>query len=227
MNFRASPRHPKPSSRSWSAPASANPSRHLKRCGRSLRRPARRRSKPPSSRRPTSSCRLTASFVLRWRNRLRCGRSNAAGPRSNTAAPDATAADSTPGEPISQRRHLPLPPPRPRPRRLDGASCGEADAPQSDASASPPVSPQAPLFFKLASPMRLNPQVRDALGSAIDSLNLDPRESLVVTVPTGVFVPLSHFKRARLDIPVVLRALSETGMSLRPPNGRSRRHRRA
>jgi conjugal transfer pilus assembly protein TraI len=71
---------------------------------------------------------------------------------------------------------------------------------------------QALLFFRLAAPMRLNPQVRDVLSLAVDSLNRDPHEALAITVPAGVFIALEHFKRARLDVPVVLRALADANM---------------
>lgn len=61
--------------------------------------------------------------------------------------------------------------------------------------------------------MRLHPRVRDALAIAIDSMNGDAKTAIAVTVPAGVFVPLDHFKRANVDLPVVLRALAEAGMA--------------
>lgn len=68
--------------------------------------------------------------------------------------------------------------------------------------------------FRLHAPMRLNPQVRESLAAAIDTLNGDPKNAAAITVSAGVFVPLDHFKRARLDMPVVLRALAETRMAV-------------
>jgi len=73
--------------------------------------------------------------------------------------------------------------------------------------------PRSQPFFKLAAPLRLNPQIRDALANAIDSLNGEPQRARAITVAAGVFIPLDHFKRARLDLPVVLRGLAELGMT--------------
>lgn len=68
--------------------------------------------------------------------------------------------------------------------------------------------------FKLTAPMRLNPQVRDALASAVDTLNHSVQEASALTTATGLFVPLEHFRRARIDIAVVLRSLAEAGMTV-------------
>lgn len=43
--------------------------------------------------------------------------------------------------------------------------------------------------FRLSAPMRLQPQVRDALAAAIDTMNGDAKAALAVTVPTGIFIP--------------------------------------
>jgi conjugal transfer pilus assembly protein TraI len=74
--------------------------------------------------------------------------------------------------------------------------------------------------FRLAAPMRLQPQVRDALATAVDSMNGDAKHALAVTVPTGIFVPLDHFKKANVDLPVVLRALGELDMAICGKAGR-------
>ena len=68
------------------------------------------------------------------------------------------------------------------------------------------------LQFKLVAPMRLNPQVRDAVASAVDTLNQGMSEASAVTVPTGLFIPLEHFRRANVDITVVLRSLADAAM---------------
>lgn len=88
---------------------------------------------------------------------------------------------------------------------------GAADeaAPPLDA----PAAPAAPAF-KLVAPLRLNPMVRDALAAAIASMNGDAKAADAITVSSGVFVPLDHFKRRHVDIPVVLRSLAETGMTV-------------
>lgn len=91
--------------------------------------------------------------------------------------------------------------------------------PPTDAPAAPAV-PVAPAF-KLVAPMRLNPLVRDALAAAIASMNGDARAADAITVSSGVFVPLEHFKRRHVDIPVVLRSLAETGMTVAGSNSRA------
>lgn len=68
--------------------------------------------------------------------------------------------------------------------------------------------------FRLDAPFRLAPQVRDALAEAVDSLNGDAKAALAVTVPTGVFVALEHFKRCGIDAAVVLRSLDELSMTV-------------
>jgi conjugal transfer pilus assembly protein TraI len=80
--------------------------------------------------------------------------------------------------------------------------------------------PVAPAF-KLVAPLRLNPMVRDALAAAIASMNGDARAADAMTVSSGVFVPLDHFKRRHIDIPVVLRSLAETGMTIAGRNSRA------
>jgi conjugal transfer pilus assembly protein TraI len=80
------------------------------------------------------------------------------------------------------------------------------EAPPEATAASPPV-------FRLVAPLRLNPLVRDALAAAIASMNGDSRTADAITVSAGVFVPLEVFKRRHVDIPVVLRSLTETGMT--------------
>ena len=84
--------------------------------------------------------------------------------------------------------------------------------PPPDAPAAP-TAPVAPAF-KLVAPLRLNPLVRDALAAAIASMNGDARAADAITISSGVFVPLDHFKRRHVDIPVVLRSLAETGMAV-------------
>ena len=80
------------------------------------------------------------------------------------------------------------------------------EAPAKAGAAAPPV-------FRLVAPLRLNPMVRDALAAAVASMNGDSRAADAVTVSAGVFVPLEVFKRRHIDIPVVLRSLTETGMT--------------
>ena len=60
-----------------------------------------------------------------------------------------------------------------------------------------------------------------ALAAAIASMNGDSRTADAITVSAGVFVPLEVFKRRRIDIPVVQRSLTETGMTAIGGSGRS------
>ena len=60
--------------------------------------------------------------------------------------------------------------------------------------------------------MRLVPQVRQALAIAIDSLNGEAGRASAVTVATGVFVPVEHFKVQKVDATVALRSLAEVDM---------------
>jgi conjugal transfer pilus assembly protein TraI len=66
--------------------------------------------------------------------------------------------------------------------------------------------------FALKAPLRLVPQVRQALQDAIATMNGDARSAIAVTVASGVFVPLSHFKANSIDVSVALRALVDVDM---------------
>lgn len=110
--------------------------------------------------------------------------------------------------------------------RLTGPAAGADPQPDSlGIEALPKVSAGAPTavapLFRLVAPLRLNPMVRDALAAAIASMNGDSRTADAITVSAGVFVPLEVFKRRHVDIPVVLRSLTETGMAAVGGNARS------
>lgn len=144
------------------------------------------------------------------------------------AAAHATPATSRTGDP-SDPGDLPAGPPsapEASPRRPDQASEDEgepSDTTITMATTAPVARPRhgaAPLF-RLVAPMRLQPQVRDALAAAVDSMNGDPRLALAVTVPAGVFLPLDHFRQAGVDPPVALRALAELGMVATTQSGRT------
>lgn len=70
--------------------------------------------------------------------------------------------------------------------------------------------------------MRLVPQVRQALAAAIDSLNGDAADASAVTVATGVFVPVEHFKSQKVDVSVALRSLAEVDMLVGTKDRRAR-----
>ena len=94
-----------------------------------------------------------------------------------------------------------------------GEIVGGSPGPQQPATKDCPPPPPEPRF-RLNAPMRLQPQVRDALALAVESMNGDPRRALAITVPAGVFIPLEHFRRANVDLPVVMRALGELRMTV-------------
>lgn len=79
--------------------------------------------------------------------------------------------------------------------------------------------------FALKAPMRLVPQVRQALAAAIDSLNGDARQACAFTVSAGVFVPLEHFKAQQVDLGVALRSLAEADMLVGTTDRRPRTYR--
>ena len=80
---------------------------------------------------------------------------------------------------------------------------------------------ESPSVFRLVAPLRLNPMVRDALAAAVASMKGDSHVADAITVSAGVFVPLEVFKRRHIDIPVVQRSLTETGMTAVGGNARS------
>lgn len=84
------------------------------------------------------------------------------------------------------------------------------------------LEPAQPIRFSLKAPMRLVPQVRQALALAIDSLNGDAAEASAVTVATGVFVPVEHFKSQKVDVSVALRSLAEVDMLVGTKDRRAR-----
>lgn len=135
-------------------------------------------------------------------------RASAASPRAAArpprSAPDAAAGGPEPQEPASDAQGaLDLEPPPAPPI--------EAVAPPEPIPAQP--APAAPLRqFALKAPLRLVPQVRQALQAAIATMNNDARSAIAVTVASGVFVPLSHFKTNSIDVSVALRALVDVDM---------------
>ena len=99
----------------------------------------------------------------------------------------------------------------------------EHDSPEVEARPELPAATNAAPApaFRLVAPLRLNPLVRDALAAAIASMNGHSRAADAITISAGVFVPLEVFKRRRIDIPVVQRSLTETGMLAQCGNARA------
>jgi conjugal transfer pilus assembly protein TraI len=87
---------------------------------------------------------------------------------------------------------------------------------------SPAVDEAAAGSIALKAPMRLNPTVRDALGSIVATLNGEARTAAACTVATGIFVPLAELERRGLQPALAMRALGDLRMLVhadasRPP----------
>ncbi len=129
-------------------------------------------------------------------------------PRAATATPRSAPED------VTGQAEPPMPPPD-----AQGALDFEpSPAPPSEADVPPEPIPAQPASvapsrrFALKAPLRLVPQVRQALQDAIATMNADARTAIAVTVASGVFVPLSHFKANSIDVSVALRALVDVDM---------------
>jgi conjugal transfer pilus assembly protein TraI len=81
--------------------------------------------------------------------------------------------------------------------------------------------------FALKAPLRLVPQVRQALQAAVETMNGDARSATAFTVASGVFVPLSHFKANSIDVSVALRALADVDMLVGTRDRRPRTYQHA
>ena len=136
-------------------------------------------------------------------------------PKAGAASPRAATATPRPApEDVAGQAEPPMPPPD-----AQGALDFEpSPAPPSEAAAPPEPIPAQPASvapsrrFALKAPLRLVPQVRQALQDAIATMNADARTAIAVTVASGVFVPLSHFKANSIDVSVALRALVDVDM---------------
>lgn len=135
-------------------------------------------------------------------------KAGAVSPRAATATPRSAPED------VTGQAEPPMPPPD-----AQGVLDFEpSPAPPSEANVPPEPIPAQPASvtpsrrFALKAPLRLVPQVRQALQDAIATMNSDARTAIAVTVASGVFVPLSHFKAHSIDVSVALRALVDVDM---------------
>lgn len=139
---------------------------------------------------------------------LATSKAGAASPRAATATPR-----PAPEDVAGQAE-----PPMPTPDAQGALDFEPSPAPPSEAAAPPEPIPAQPASvepsrrFALKAPLRLVPQVRQALQDAIATMNADARTAIAVTVASGVFVPLSHFKANSIDVSVALRALVDVDM---------------
>lgn len=171
---------------------------------------------PPGAKGPLDAIKLTSPAIL-W-----------SGPEASPNALDGPLVSRL--EPRGPMAATAEPPPPPAP----SGQLSLLDATEAEHAANTPPSPSAPpspapateaapaTTITLKAPMRLNPAVRDALGSIVGSLNGNARTAAACTVATGIFVPLAELERRGLQPALVMRALGDLRMLVhadanRPP----------
>lgn len=169
---------------------------------------------PPGAKGPLDAIKLTSPAIL-W-----------SGPDASPHALDGPlVARLEPTRPTIATA-VPTPPPSPR-GQLSLLEAADADPaapvppPPANAAAAV-VEATAATTIALKPPMRLNPAVRDALGSIVATLNGDARTAGACTVANGIFVPLAELERRGLQPALVMRALGDLRMLVhadanRPP----------
>jgi conjugal transfer pilus assembly protein TraI len=164
---------------------------------------------PPGAKGPLDAIKLTSPAIL-W-----------SGPEASPHPLAGTLATNLePTRPMAATAG-PAPPPLPR------GQLSLLDAAEADPSANVPATvshavEEADVRVALKAPMRLNPAVRDALGSIVATLNGDARSAAACTVATGIFVPLAELERRGLQPALAMRALGDLRMLVhadanRPP----------
>jgi conjugal transfer pilus assembly protein TraI len=171
---------------------------------------------PPGAKGPLDAIKLTSPAIL-W-----------SGPEASPHPLDAPLVTSLAPTRTMAATATPAPPPSPRGQ----LSLLEAVAPDTAVSVSPPPAAPAPIPpaveetaatpIALKAPMRLNPAVRDALGSIVTTLNGDARNAAACTVANGIFVPLAELERRGLQPALAMRAMGDLRMLIyadanRPP----------
>lgn len=165
---------------------------------------------PPGAKGPLDAIKLTSPAIL-W-----------SGPEASPHPIAGTLATNL--EPTRPIAATAVPPPPPLPRgQMSLLDAAEADPSANvPATVSPAVEEAAATLIALKAPMRLNPAVRDALGSIVATLNGDAHIAAACTVATGIFVPLAELERRGLQPALVMRALGDLRMLVhadanRPP----------
>ncbi|EWS56802.1 MULTISPECIES: MobH family relaxase [unclassified Methylibium] len=165
---------------------------------------------PPGAKGPLDAIKLTSPAIL-W-----SGPEGSPHPHAGTLA-----TNLEPTRPMAATAG-PAPPPLP-PGQMSLLDAAEADPSANVPSTVPPAVEAAAMTpIVLKAPMRLNPAVRDALGSIVATLNSDARTSAAYTVATGIFVPLAELERRGLQPALAMRALGDLRMLVhadanRPP----------
>lgn len=165
---------------------------------------------PPGAKGPLDAIKLTSPAIL-W-----------SGPEASPQPLAGTLATNF--DPTRPMAATAVPPPPPLPRgQLSLLDAAEADPSAIvPATVSPAVEEPAATQIALKAPMRLNPAVRDTLGSIVTTLNGDARDAAACTVASGIFVPLAELERRGLQPALVMRALGDLRMLVhadasRPP----------
>ncbi len=165
---------------------------------------------PPGAKGPLDAIKLTSPAIL-W-----------SGPEASPHPLAGTLATNLePTRPMGVTA-VPAPPPLPR-GQMSLLDAAEADSLANVPATVPPaVEEAAARLIALKAPMRLNPAVRDALGSIVATLNGDARTAAACTVATGIFVPLAELERRGLQPALAIRALGDLRMLVhadanRPP----------
>jgi conjugal transfer pilus assembly protein TraI len=171
---------------------------------------------PPGAKGPLDAIKLTSTAIL-W-----------SGPEASPLALDGPLATSlAPARTMAAKAGPALPSlPRGQMSLLDAAepdrSADVSPPPGAPTTGSHAVNDAAVTPIALKAPMRLNPAVRDALGSIVATLNGDARSAAACTVATGIFVPLAELERRGLQPALAMRALGDLRMLVhadanRPP----------
>ncbi len=171
---------------------------------------------PPGSKGPLDAIKLTSPAIL-W-----------SGPEASPRPLDGTLVASLEPKVAMATAVGPAPPPSQKGQlslleSADSTPVATLSPPPTDPAASaPPIEAAAATTIALKAPMRLNPAVRDALGSIVSTLNGDARAAAACTVSNGIFVPLAELERRGLQPALVMRALGDLRMlvhadAARPP----------
>lgn len=104
----------------------------------------------------------------------------------------------------------------------------DADPPQRSIPSSSPSAPAAAAAppprptFSLAAPLRLDADLRAALGDIVASFNRDDTDAACAPTPTGLFVPLAELERRAIEPAFAIRTLAEASMLVSSSTARTK-----
>lgn len=156
-------------------------------------------------------------------------------PGATSAAAASSAAASSAGQTIELPLARPADPGVPHQDRSAPASAAglpsepaDAEPPQLAAPSSSPPDPTAAAArpprppFSLAAPLRLDPDLRAALGDIVASFNRDDTDAACAPTPTGLFVPLAELERRAIEPAFAIRTLADASMLASSPTARTK-----